>query len=68
MKMKKLVKKKVKNNEKNNLDNKKIEENSEKNDIKKVDEESSISYIKLEEFQKIEKSKSNKSPQGKKQS
>ena len=56
-----------KNNEKNNLENKNIEGNNINiNDIKKTDEESSISYIKLEEFQKVEKSPSNKNSQSKK--
>ena len=56
-----------KNNEKNNSENKNIEGNNINiNDIKKTDEESSISYIKLEEFQKVEKSPSNKNSQSKK--
>ena len=55
-----------KNNEKNNSENKNIEENKNNNDIKKTDEESSISYIKLEEFQKVEKPRSNKDKKKKK--
>ena len=55
-----------KNNEKNNLGDSNIEENNNKNSINKNDDESSISYIKLEEFQKVEKSQNNKDSQSKK--
>ena len=57
---------KEKNNEKNNLEDSNIEENNNKNSINKNDDESSISYIKLEEFQKVEKSRNNKDSQSKK--
>ena len=56
-----------KNNEKKKLEKKNVGENGDKNDDnEKDDEESSNSYIKLEEFQKIEKSPSNKNSQSKK--
>ena len=56
-----------KNNEKKKLEKKNVGENGDKNDDnEKADEESSISYIKLEEFQKIEKPQSNKDSQSKK--
>ena len=56
-----------KNNEKKKLEKKNVGENGDKNDDnEKDDEESSISYIKLEEFQKVEKSPSNKNSQSKK--
>ena len=53
-----------KNNEKKKLEKKNVGENGDKNDDnEKDDEESSISYIKLEEFQKVEKPRSNKDSQ-----
>jgi len=56
-----------KNNEKKKLEKKNVGENGDKNDDnEKDDEESSISYIKLEEFQKVEKPRSNKDSQSKK--
>ena len=56
-----------KNNEKKKLEKKNVGENGDKNDDnEKADEESSISYIKLEEFQKVEKPQSNKDSQSKK--
>ena len=56
-----------KNNEKKKLEKKNVGENGDKNDDnEKADEESSISYIKLEEFQKVEKPRSNKDSQSKK--
>ena len=56
-----------KNNEKKKLEKKNVGENGDKNDDnEKADEESSISYIKLEEFQKVEKTQSNKDSQSKK--
>ena len=56
-----------KNNEKKKLEKKNVGENADKNnDNEKGDEESSISYIKLEEFQKVEKPRSNKDSQSKK--
>ena len=56
-----------KNNEKKKLEKKNVGENGDKNDDnEKDDEESSISYIKLEEFQKVEKPQSNKDSQSKK--
>ena len=56
-----------KNNEKKKLEKKNVGENGDKNDDnEKDDEESSISYIKLEEFQKVEKPRSNKVSQSKK--
>ena len=56
-----------KNNEKKKLEKKNVGENGDKNDDnEKDDEESSISYIKLEEFQKVEKTQSNKDSQSKK--
>ena len=56
-----------KNNEKKKLEKKNVGENADKNnDNEKGDEESSISYIKLEEFQKVEKPQSNKDSQSKK--
>ena len=56
-----------KNNEKKKLEKKNVGENGDKNDDnEKDDEESSISYIKLEEFQKVEKTQSNKDSQCKK--
>lgn len=56
-----------KNNEKKKLEKKNVGENGDKNDDnEKDDEESSISYIKLEEFQKVEKPRSNKDSQRKK--
>ena len=55
------------NNEKKKLEKKNVGENGDKNDDnEKDDEESSISYIKLEEFQKVEKPRSNKDSQSKK--